>query len=222
METCRSGLARLPALPGSSSASMPSALARLRGSASRSATFSVGPAIWPSRRRARSRAAAGSKPSSPLMMAAGRPTCAARWARRCPARPDARGGDRPPAPASPKIPDPAGHRCPPGRVPHGREAASASAWPCRSFAASQTASHRPAGSAAPHGRDPRPPDPGDGRWRRPPSPPRMGYQIPVAFALHLTAAITRPAARDEGSVRRAIAQTAPICVNEHRARGEAR
>ena len=37
----------------------------------------------------------------------------------------------------------------------------------------------------------------------------LGYQTPAGFALHLTNAIARPAARDEGSARRAIAQTAP-------------
>ena len=42
----------------------------------------------------------------------------------------------------------------------------------------------------------------------------LGYQTPAGFALHLTTAIARPAARDEGSARRAIAQTAPKGVNQ--------
>jgi putative transposase len=37
----------------------------------------------------------------------------------------------------------------------------------------------------------------------------LGYQTPAGFALHLTTAIARPAARDESSARRAIAQPAP-------------
>ena len=41
----------------------------------------------------------------------------------------------------------------------------------------------------------------------------LGYQTPAGFALHLTTAIARPAARDESSARRAIAQTAPKGVN---------
>ena len=45
----------------------------------------------------------------------------------------------------------------------------------------------------------------------------LGYQTPAGFALHLTTAIARPAARDESSARRAIAQPAPIGVNNHRA-----
>ena len=45
----------------------------------------------------------------------------------------------------------------------------------------------------------------------------LGYQTPAGFALHLTTAIARPAARDESSARRAIAQTAPTGVNDHRA-----
>jgi hypothetical protein len=45
------------------------------------------------------------------------------------------------------------------------------------------------------------------------------YQTPPGFALHLTAAIAHPAARDESSARRAIAQPAPIGVNDHRAPG---
>ena len=45
----------------------------------------------------------------------------------------------------------------------------------------------------------------------------LGYQPPAGFALHLTAAIARPAARDESSARRAIAQPAQIGVNNHRA-----
>jgi putative transposase len=43
----------------------------------------------------------------------------------------------------------------------------------------------------------------------------LGYQTPAGFALHLTTAIARPAARDESSARRAIAQTAPTGVNDH-------
>ncbi len=42
----------------------------------------------------------------------------------------------------------------------------------------------------------------------------LGYQTPAGFALHLTTAIARPAARDEGSARRAIAHPAPIGVNQ--------
>lgn len=38
----------------------------------------------------------------------------------------------------------------------------------------------------------------------------------VGFALHLTTAIARPAARDESSARRAIAQPAPIGVNDQK------
>jgi len=45
----------------------------------------------------------------------------------------------------------------------------------------------------------------------------LGYQTPAGFALDLTTAIARPAARDESSARRAIAQPAPIGVNNHRA-----
>ena len=45
----------------------------------------------------------------------------------------------------------------------------------------------------------------------------LGYQTPAGFALHLTTAIARPAARDESSARRAIAQTALTGVNDHRA-----
>ena len=41
----------------------------------------------------------------------------------------------------------------------------------------------------------------------------LGYQTPAGFALHLTTAIARPAARDEGSARRAIAQPMPKGVN---------
>ena len=44
----------------------------------------------------------------------------------------------------------------------------------------------------------------------------LGYQTPAGFALHLTTAIARPAARDEGSARRAIAQPAQIGVNDQR------
>ncbi len=41
----------------------------------------------------------------------------------------------------------------------------------------------------------------------------LGYQTPAGFALHLTTAIARPAARYEGSARRAIAQPALKGVN---------
>lgn len=44
----------------------------------------------------------------------------------------------------------------------------------------------------------------------------LGYQTPAGFALQLTTAIARPAAREESSARRAIAQPAPIGVNNHR------
>jgi len=42
----------------------------------------------------------------------------------------------------------------------------------------------------------------------------LGYQTPAGFALHLTTAIARPAARDEGSARRAIAQPTPKSANQ--------
>jgi putative transposase len=42
----------------------------------------------------------------------------------------------------------------------------------------------------------------------------LGCQTPEGFALNLTTAIPRPAARDEGSARRAIAQPAPKGVNQ--------
>jgi putative transposase len=45
----------------------------------------------------------------------------------------------------------------------------------------------------------------------------LAYQTPAGFALHLTTAIARPAARDESSARRTIAYTAPTGVNDHRA-----
>ena len=45
----------------------------------------------------------------------------------------------------------------------------------------------------------------------------LGYQTPAGFALHLATAIARPAARDESSAHRAIAQPAPTGVNDHRA-----
>ena len=45
----------------------------------------------------------------------------------------------------------------------------------------------------------------------------LGYQTPVGFAANLNPAIARPAARDESSARRAIAQPAPIGVNTNRA-----
>lgn len=41
----------------------------------------------------------------------------------------------------------------------------------------------------------------------------LDYQTPVDYARTLTTAIARPAARDESSARRAIAQPAPIGVN---------
>ena len=45
----------------------------------------------------------------------------------------------------------------------------------------------------------------------------LDYQTPADYALALTTAIARPAARDETSPRRAIAQPAPIGVNTNRA-----
>jgi putative transposase len=45
----------------------------------------------------------------------------------------------------------------------------------------------------------------------------LGYQTPAGFALHLTTAIARHAARDESYARRAIAQPAPTGVNNQRA-----
>lgn len=42
----------------------------------------------------------------------------------------------------------------------------------------------------------------------------LGYQTPAGFALNLTTAIARPAARDESSARRAIAQPTPKGVNQ--------
>ncbi len=42
----------------------------------------------------------------------------------------------------------------------------------------------------------------------------LGYQTPAGFALHLTTTIARPAARDESSARRAIAQPTPNGVNQ--------
>lgn len=45
----------------------------------------------------------------------------------------------------------------------------------------------------------------------------LGYQTPADYARALTTAIARPAARDESSARRAIAQPAPIGVNTNRA-----
>lgn len=47
------------------------------------------------------------------------------------------------------------------------------------------------------------------------------YQTPTDYARTLTTAIARPAARDESSARRAIAQPAPIGVDNHRAPVEA-
>ena len=45
----------------------------------------------------------------------------------------------------------------------------------------------------------------------------LGYHTPAGFALNMINAIARPAARDESSARRAIAQPAPIGANNHRA-----
>ncbi|WP_139307446.1 IS3 family transposase [Rhodovulum sp. ES.010] len=45
----------------------------------------------------------------------------------------------------------------------------------------------------------------------------LGYQTPADYAQTLTTAIARPAARDESSARRAIAQPAPFGVNTNRA-----
>ncbi len=42
----------------------------------------------------------------------------------------------------------------------------------------------------------------------------LGYQTPAGFTLHLTTAIARPAARNEGSASRASAQHAPKGVNQ--------
>lgn len=44
----------------------------------------------------------------------------------------------------------------------------------------------------------------------------LGNQTPAGFTLHLTTAIASPAARNESSERRAIAQPAPTGVNDHR------
>ena len=45
----------------------------------------------------------------------------------------------------------------------------------------------------------------------------LDYQTPADYARALNTAIARPAARDESSARRAIAQPAPIGVNTNRA-----
>lgn len=45
----------------------------------------------------------------------------------------------------------------------------------------------------------------------------LDYKTPTEYARTLTTAIARPAARDESSARRAIAQPAPIGVNSNRA-----
>ena len=45
----------------------------------------------------------------------------------------------------------------------------------------------------------------------------LDYQTPADYARTLTTAIARPAARDESSARRAIAQPAPTGVNTNRA-----
>lgn len=42
----------------------------------------------------------------------------------------------------------------------------------------------------------------------------LGFRTPAGFALHLTTRIAPPAARDESSARRAIAQTAPKGLND--------
>jgi len=55
----------------------------------------------------------------------------------------------------------------------------------------------------------------DYNTERPHSP--LDYQTPADYARTLTGAIARPAARDESSARRAIAQPAPIGVNTNRA-----
>lgn len=44
----------------------------------------------------------------------------------------------------------------------------------------------------------------------------LDYQTPADYARTLTTAIARPAAQDDGSARRAIAQPAPIRVNTNR------
>ena len=44
----------------------------------------------------------------------------------------------------------------------------------------------------------------------------LDYQTPADYARTLTTAIVRPAARDDGSARRTIAQPAPIGVNTNR------
>ena len=49
----------------------------------------------------------------------------------------------------------------------------------------------------------------------------LGYQTPAGFAANLNPAITRPAARDESTARRAIAKPAPTGVDDHRAQGAA-
>lgn len=45
----------------------------------------------------------------------------------------------------------------------------------------------------------------------------LGYKTPADYARTLANAIARPAARDESSARRAIAQPEPIGVNTNRA-----
>ena len=45
----------------------------------------------------------------------------------------------------------------------------------------------------------------------------LDHQTPADYARTLTTAIARPATRDESSARRAIAQPAPIGVNNNRA-----
>ena len=45
----------------------------------------------------------------------------------------------------------------------------------------------------------------------------LDYQTPADFSRTLTTAIARPAAQDESSAHRAIAQPAPIGVNTNRA-----
>jgi len=85
------------------------------------------PAIWCSRKRARSRTAAGSMPSSPSMIAARRPTCAGPVGQLCPVcQMRAQGVDRLRGLANQKAPGSVGHRrglldlALHGHEPHGR------------------------------------------------------------------------------------------------------
>ncbi|WP_350310466.1 integrase core domain-containing protein [Paracoccus sp. SSJ] len=86
-------------------------------------------------------------------------------------------------------------------------------WPCDS---NQNASGNP---GAVHARELTAAWVADYNTARPHS--ALGYQTPAGFALHLTTAIARPAARDKSFECRAIAQTAPKGVNHHRAPVEA-